>query len=207
MFRNSLKMFLSGGKSNRKNRHSGGSSTDSECTLEGEYPVTEGMQHIRIMEGVSRSLPSSPLLTHQALNMRLQPMKRLTGEENPALGPPPSVDEAANTLMTRLGFLLGDKVSEGPTGAQYSMEEQDDGQGLSGTQRISPCSTLTSSTASPPPSSPCSTLPPAAREFWEQGLPLRLRVQPHLHTGKPGQWDYCHSDQLFGARGAQWEAQ
>lgn len=39
------------------------------------------------------------------------------------MGPPPSVDEAANTLMTRLGFLLGDKVSEGPAGPQYSMEE------------------------------------------------------------------------------------
>lgn len=25
--------------------------------------------------------------------------------------------------MTRLGFLLGDKVSEGPAGTQYSMEE------------------------------------------------------------------------------------
>ncbi|KAG5832061.1 hypothetical protein ANANG_G00287100 [Anguilla anguilla] len=166
MFRNSLKMLLSGGKSNRKNRNSGGSSTDSDCTFEGDYtvpalPVTEGMQHIRIMEGVSRSLPSSPLLTHQAISMRLQPMKRLTGEANPELGPPPSVDEAANTLMTRLGFLLGEKVSEGPAGAQYSMEEQDDSQGLSGTQRISPCSTLTSSTASPPAGSPCSTLPSA----------------------------------------------
>ncbi|KAG9343820.1 hypothetical protein JZ751_013201 [Albula glossodonta] len=49
-------------------------------------------------------------------------------EANPELGPPPSVDEAANTLMTRLGFLLGEKVSEGPAGAQYSMEEQDDSQ-------------------------------------------------------------------------------
>ncbi|KAI1884144.1 hypothetical protein AGOR_G00223420 [Albula goreensis] len=63
----------------------GGSSTDSDCAFEGDYtvpplPVTEGMQHIRIMEGVSRSLPSSPLLTHQAISMRLQPMKRLTGK-------------------------------------------------------------------------------------------------------------------------------
>lgn len=46
-----------------------------------------------------------------------------TGESSQELGPPPSVDEAANTLMTRLGFLLGDKVSEGPAGTQYSMEE------------------------------------------------------------------------------------
>ncbi|KAJ8379019.1 hypothetical protein AAFF_G00231880 [Aldrovandia affinis] len=82
-------------------------------------------------------------------------------ESNQELGPPPSVDEAANTLMTRLGFLLGEKVSEGPVGAPYSMEEQDNSQGLAVTQRISPSSTLTSSTASPPTGSPCSTLPPA----------------------------------------------
>uniref|UniRef100_A0A672SHU2 Tetratricopeptide repeat, ankyrin repeat and coiled-coil containing 2 n=1 Tax=Sinocyclocheilus grahami TaxID=75366 RepID=A0A672SHU2_SINGR len=165
----------------------GSDSVEGECVFEGDYsvsplPVTEGMQHIRIMEGVSRSLPSSPLLSHQALNMRLLPLKRLpgntacvcrgftslvlfyslTGEESQDLGPPPSVDEAANTLMTRLGFLLGDKVNEGPGGAQYSMEEQDDPQGVSMTQRISPCSSLASSTASPPPGSPCSTLPAGA---------------------------------------------
>ncbi|XP_063750129.1 protein TANC2 isoform X5 [Eleginops maclovinus] len=160
--------------------------------------MTEGMQHIRIMEGVSRSLPSSPLLTHQTISVRLQPVKKLTaplrkakfvespripqselgspthtsttaknpdldtycpGESSRELGPPPSVDEAANTLMTRLGFLLGDKVSEGPAGTQYSMEEPEARQGQN--QRISPCSTLTSSTASPPAGSPCSTLPPA----------------------------------------------
>uniref|UniRef100_A0A671YE63 Tetratricopeptide repeat, ankyrin repeat and coiled-coil containing 2 n=1 Tax=Sparus aurata TaxID=8175 RepID=A0A671YE63_SPAAU len=173
-------------------------SIDSDCAFEGDYAVpplsmTEGMQHIRIMEGVSRSLPSSPLLTHQTISVRLQPVKKLTAPlrkakfvespripqselgspthtsttaKNPdldtycpgnqELGPPPSVDEAANTLMTRLGFLLGDKVSEGPAGTQYSMEEPE-GQN----QRISPCSTLTSSTASPPAGSPCSTLPPA----------------------------------------------
>uniref|UniRef100_A0A8C8GWI4 Tetratricopeptide repeat, ankyrin repeat and coiled-coil containing 2a n=1 Tax=Oncorhynchus tshawytscha TaxID=74940 RepID=A0A8C8GWI4_ONCTS len=165
MFRNSLKMLL-GGKSNRKNRNSGGSSTEGDGLFEGDYggpplPVTEGMQHIRIMEGVSRSLPSSPLLSHQALNMRLQPTKRLPGEESQELGPPPSVDEAANTLMTRLGFLLGDKMNEGQSGSQYDMDDHDDSQGMmSVTQRISPCSSLASSTASPPASSPCSTLPP-----------------------------------------------
>uniref|UniRef100_A0A3P8ZMB2 Tetratricopeptide repeat, ankyrin repeat and coiled-coil containing 2a n=1 Tax=Esox lucius TaxID=8010 RepID=A0A3P8ZMB2_ESOLU len=166
MFRNSLKMLL-GGKSNRKNRNSaGGSSTEGDGLFEGDYgvpplPVTEGMQHIRIMEGVSRSLPSSPLLSHQALNMRLQPAKRPPGEESQELGPPPSVDEAANTLMTRLGFLLGDKMHEGPPGSQYGMDDHDDGQGMMAvTQRISPCSSLASSTASPPASSPCSTLPP-----------------------------------------------
>ncbi|XP_071319607.1 protein TANC2 isoform X8 [Trachinotus anak] len=187
MFRNSLKMLLTGGKANRKSRSSDGGSEDladprspsldphlshvgqggsidSDCAFEGDYAVpplsmTEGMQHIRIMEGVSRSLPSSPLLTHQTISVRLQPVKKLTGESSQELGPPPSVDEAANTLMTRLGFLLGDKVSEGPAGTQYSMEEPEARQGQN--QRISPCSTLTSSTASPPAGSPCSTLPPA----------------------------------------------
>ncbi|XP_033963500.1 protein TANC2 isoform X5 [Pseudochaenichthys georgianus] len=226
MFRNSLKMLLTGGKANRKSRSSDGGSEDladprspgldphlshigqggsldSDCAFEGDYSVprismTEGMQHIRIMEGVSRSLPSSPLLTHQTISVRLQPVKKLTaplrkakfvespripqtelgspthtsttaknpdldtfcpGESSRELGPPPSVDEAANTLMTRLGFLLGDKVSEGPAGTQYSMEEPEARQVQN--QRISPCSTLTSSTASPPAGSPCSTLPPA----------------------------------------------
>ncbi|XP_024913718.1 protein TANC2 isoform X9 [Cynoglossus semilaevis] len=187
MFRNSLKMLLTGGKANRKSRSSDGGSEDlgdprspsldhhlshigqggsidSDCAFEGDYAVpplsmTEGMQHIRIMEGVSRSLPSSPLLTHQTISVRLQPVKKLTGESSQELGPPPSVDEAANTLMTRLGFLLGDKVSEGPASTQYSMEEPEARQGQN--QRISPCSTLTSSTASPPAGSPCSTLPPA----------------------------------------------
>ncbi|XP_053084551.1 protein TANC2 isoform X5 [Pangasianodon hypophthalmus] len=117
------------------------------------------MQHIRIMEGVSRSLPSSPLLSHQALSMRLQPLKRLPGEDNQDLGPPPSVDEAANTLMTRLGFLLGDKMAEGSDRAAYGFEEPEESQAVSMTQRISPCSSLASSSASPPPGSPCSTLP------------------------------------------------
>nr|XP_033773520.1 protein TANC2 isoform X2 [Geotrypetes seraphini] len=228
MFRNSLKMLLTGGKSNRKSRSTdggneevsdrrqssiesrqscltqGGASTESDCTFEPDYsipplPVAEGMQHVRIMEGMSRSLPSSPLLTHQSISVRLQPVKKLaaplrkakfvespripeselgsptltsaekldvdaycSGETDQELGPPPSVDEAANTLMTRLGFLLGEKISEVQTGPQYIMEVQDENQTSAVTQRISPCSTLTSSTASPPASSPCSTLPPVS---------------------------------------------
>lgn len=64
---------------------SAGGSIDSDCAFEGDYAVpplsiTEGMQHIRIMEGVSRSLPSSPLLTHQTIGVRLQPVKKLTGK-------------------------------------------------------------------------------------------------------------------------------
>ncbi|XP_051969050.1 protein TANC2-like isoform X2 [Xyrauchen texanus] len=195
MFRNSLKMLLTGGKTNKKNRNSSdggnedtsdqqtsihdplhtftgqGGSIDSDCAFEGDYAVppismAEGLQHIHMMEGMSRSLPSSPLLAHQIISSRMPPMRKvfsMTRERlGPELGPPPCVDEAANTLMTRLGFLLGDKVIERSQGPQYSMEEPDDAQDLGASGRMSPCSTLTSSTASPPACSPCSTLPPAA---------------------------------------------
>ncbi|XP_051034807.1 protein TANC2 isoform X11 [Phodopus roborovskii] len=154
MFRNSLKMLLTGGKSSRKNRSSdggseeppdrrqssvdsrqsrsgqGGISTESDCAFEPDYAVP--------------------------------PLPVSEGDVEQELGPPPSVDEAANTLMTRLGFLLGEKVPEVQPGDQYSMEVQDENQTSAMTQRISPCSTLTSSTASPPASSPCSTLPPVS---------------------------------------------
>ncbi|XP_029425998.1 protein TANC2 isoform X6 [Nannospalax galili] len=154
MFRNSLKMLLTGGKSSRKNRSSdggseeppdrrqssvdsrqsrsgqGGISTESDCAFEPDYAVP--------------------------------PLPVSEGDAEQELGPPPSVDEAANTLMTRLGFLLGEKVTEVQAGDQYSMEVQDENQTSAITQRISPCSTLTSSTASPPASSPCSTLPPVS---------------------------------------------
>ncbi|XP_051959100.1 protein TANC2-like isoform X2 [Xyrauchen texanus] len=195
MFRNRLKMLLAGGKTNKKSRNSSdggneetfdlptssldplhnftgqGGSIDSDCAFEADYAIppismAEGLQHIHMMEGSSRSLPSSPLLTHQIVSSRLPPMRKVfvttTGGLGPEQGPPPSVDEAANTLMTRLGFLLGDKVSERSQGLQYSMEEPDDAQGLGASGRMTPCSTLTSSTASPPACSPCSTLPPAA---------------------------------------------
>lgn len=127
MFRNSLKMLL--GSKGRKNKNSGGSSIDSDGS------------EVRMMEGFTRSLPSSPLL-----NLRLG--KRTTGEEE-ELGPPPTVDEAADALMTRLGFLLGEKIVSGEPGSPY--HAQDDG------QRISPSSSLASSSTSP-----CSTLQPPA---------------------------------------------
>lgn len=52
----------------------------------------------------------------------------VVGDVEQELGPPPSVDEAANTLMTRLGFLLGEKVTEVQPGDQYNMEVQDENQ-------------------------------------------------------------------------------
>ncbi|XP_077590698.1 protein TANC2 isoform X2 [Stigmatopora nigra] len=70
------------------------------------------------------------------------------GEED-ELGPPPSVDEAADALMTRLGFLLGEKINNEEPGLPH--QAQMDG------QRISPSSSLDSSNASP-----SSTLQPPA---------------------------------------------
>ncbi|TDH03510.1 hypothetical protein EPR50_G00163540 [Perca flavescens] len=126
MFRNSLKMLL-GGKP-RKNNNGGGSGLESEGS------------EVRMMEGFTRSLPSSPLL-----NLRL--VKR-TGEDE-ELGPPPSVDEAADALMTRLGFLLGEKIIGGEPGSPYHAQHD--------RERISPSSSLASSCTSP-----CSTLQPPA---------------------------------------------
>nr|XP_060637291.1 protein TANC2 isoform X5 [Anolis sagrei ordinatus] len=188
MFRNSLKMLLTGGKSNRKNRSSdggseeqadrrqasidycqshsgqGGSSTENDCAFEPEYaipalPVPEApLRKAKFVESprIPESELGSPTLTSAP---KLDLDAYCPGEAEPELGPPPSVDEAANTLMTRLGFLLGEKVNEVQAGHQYSMEVQEDNQTSAASQRISPCSTLTSSTASPPASSPCSTLP------------------------------------------------
>ncbi|XP_051530991.1 protein TANC2-like [Myxocyprinus asiaticus] len=108
MFRNSLKMLLTGGKTNKKSRNSSdggnkdtldqqtsshdplhtftgqGGSIDSDYAFECDYAVpptsmAEGLQHIRMMEGTSRSLPSSPLLAHQIISSRMPPMRMVSG--------------------------------------------------------------------------------------------------------------------------------
>lgn len=43
--------------------------------------------------------------------------------EDEELGPPPSVDEAADALMTRLGFLLGEKVISEEPGSPYHAQD------------------------------------------------------------------------------------
>ncbi|KAG8559902.1 hypothetical protein GDO81_017483 [Engystomops pustulosus] len=57
--------------------------------------------------------------------------------------------------MTRLGFLLGEGI---PSSARVSMDEKNDAMCTVTSHGISPCSTLTNSTASPSTASPCSTL-------------------------------------------------
>ncbi|XP_063098181.1 protein TANC2 isoform X7 [Cavia porcellus] len=168
MFRNSLKMLLTGGKSSRKNRSSGkgvairteeggGSDGGSEEPPDRRQSSVDSRQGRSGQGGISTESDCA-----FEPDYAVPPLPMSEGDAEQELGPPPSVDEAANTLMTRLGFLLGEKVTEVQPGDQFSMEVQDESQTSAITQRISPCSTLTSSTASPPASSPCSTLPPVS---------------------------------------------
>ncbi|XP_034642302.1 protein TANC1 isoform X3 [Trachemys scripta elegans] len=62
---------------------------------------------------------------------------------------------AAQELMTRLGFLLGEGI---PTSGHITVEEKNETMCTVTSQGVSPCSTLTSSTTSPSTDSPCSTL-------------------------------------------------
>uniref|UniRef100_A0A8C9V5R2 Tetratricopeptide repeat, ankyrin repeat and coiled-coil containing 1 n=1 Tax=Scleropages formosus TaxID=113540 RepID=A0A8C9V5R2_SCLFO len=71
--------------------------------------------------------------------------------KEPSSAPSPATQE----LMTRLGFLLGDGI---PAAAGVPMEDRNEKKCTAPSQGVSPCSTLTSSTASPSTDSPCSTL-------------------------------------------------
>ncbi|XP_054545727.1 protein TANC2 isoform X6 [Talpa occidentalis] len=154
MFRNSLKMLLTGGKSSRKNRSSDGGSEEPSDRRQSSVDSRQGRSG---QGGISTESDCA-----FEPDYAVPPLPVSEDDAEQELGPPPSVDEAANTLMTRLGFLLGEKVTEVQPGDQYSMEVQDENQTSAITQRISPCSTLTSSTASPAAGSPCSTLPPVS---------------------------------------------
>uniref|UniRef100_H3DGE8 Tetratricopeptide repeat, ankyrin repeat and coiled-coil containing 1b n=1 Tax=Tetraodon nigroviridis TaxID=99883 RepID=H3DGE8_TETNG len=68
---------------------------------------------------------------------------------------PSSSSPATQELMTRLGFLLGEGI---PGTARIPMDDKNEKKCSAASQGISPCSTLTSSTASPSTDSPCSTL-------------------------------------------------
>ncbi|XP_032820067.1 protein TANC2-like isoform X6 [Petromyzon marinus] len=81
------------------------------------------------------------------------------GSTKALLGPAPCSDETAHALMTRLGFLLGDRVLTSNSGSLQLHTDGRRNQKLCAMEQgISPSSTLTSSSASPHASSPCSTL-------------------------------------------------
>ncbi|NWS81408.1 TANC1 protein, partial [Toxostoma redivivum] len=149
----------------------------------GEQPGSQDTYRANLAKGVSMSLPSSPLLPRQSYLMQARANKKSPGPvrkpkyvESPrvpgeaALGlqrrPEPgepsghakpdkdsSCSPAAQELMTRLGFLLGEGI---PTSAH--MEEKSEVMCAVPSRGVSPCSTLTSSTTSPSTDSPCSTL-------------------------------------------------
>ncbi|XP_066544274.1 protein TANC1 isoform X2 [Amia ocellicauda] len=147
----------------------------------------EDMFRLSLVKGVSMSLPSSPLLPRQSYMMHSRSSKRSPGPirkpkyvESPRVPgdaivtalrkvadtkeasqnelqaeKEPSSSPATQELMTRLGFLLGEGI---PSTARIPMEDKNEKKCTIASQGISPCSTLTSSTASPSTDSPCSTL-------------------------------------------------
>uniref|UniRef100_A0A671SAI0 Protein TANC1-like n=1 Tax=Sinocyclocheilus anshuiensis TaxID=1608454 RepID=A0A671SAI0_9TELE len=110
-------------------------------------PADDGLR-LGLAKGVSMSLPSSPLLPRQTYMMAARPSKKSPELAGP--GPSPATQE----LMTRLGFLLGEGI---PGSSRIPMDDKNEKK-CPVHQGISPCSTLTSSTASPCTDSPCSTL-------------------------------------------------
>uniref|UniRef100_A0A8C3L2B9 Tetratricopeptide repeat, ankyrin repeat and coiled-coil containing 1 n=1 Tax=Chrysolophus pictus TaxID=9089 RepID=A0A8C3L2B9_CHRPC len=149
----------------------------------GNQPTPGDAYRMNLAKGVSMSLPSSPLLPRQSYLMQSRSNKKSPGpirkakyvesprvpgeailllrkqseQEEPSQNAKPDKDSscspAAQELMTRLGFLLGEGI---PTSAH--IEEKNESMCTVASQGVSPCSTLTSSTTSPSTDSPCSTL-------------------------------------------------
>ncbi|XP_014641426.1 PREDICTED: protein TANC1 isoform X2 [Ceratotherium simum simum] len=150
-------------------------------------PIAEDTYRVSLAKGVSMSLPSSPLLPRQSHSVQSRSNKKSPGpvrkpkyvesprvpgdaviipfrdvsqptepNENEAkTDNEPSCSPAAQELLTRLGFLLGEGI---PSATHITIEEKNETMCTALSQGISPCSTLTSSTASPSTDSPCSTL-------------------------------------------------
>ncbi|NWS69799.1 TANC1 protein, partial [Crotophaga sulcirostris] len=149
----------------------------------GAQTIPEDACRMNLTKGVSMSLPSSPLLPRQSYLMQTRsnkkspgpvrkpkyvesprvpgeaalPLRKASEQGDPGLNAKPDKDSscspAAQELMTRLGFLLGEGI---PTAAH--IEEKNEVMCAVASQGVSPCSTLTSSTTSPSTDSPCSTL-------------------------------------------------
>nr|DBA19760.1 TPA: hypothetical protein GDO54_015542 [Pyxicephalus adspersus] len=149
--------------------------------------IQDDLYKMGFTKGVSVSLPSSPLLPRQSYAVPQRapkkspgPMRKLKYVESPRVPadsavmplrkvlelPDPNKNEsaldktsgcspAAQELMTRLGFLLGEGI---PNTTRVSMDEKNETMCTVTSHGISPCSTLTNSTASPSTASPCSTL-------------------------------------------------
>ncbi|KAM5268266.1 protein TANC1 isoform 2-T6 [Hipposideros larvatus] len=152
----------------------------------GSLPGADDTYRVSLAKGVSMSLPSSPLLPRQSHLVQSRSNKKSPGpvrkpkyvesprvpgdaviipfrevskptepNENAKADNEPSCSPAAQELLTRLGFLLGEGI---PSATHITIEEKNETMCTALSQGISPCSTLTSSTASPSTDSPCSTL-------------------------------------------------
>ncbi|XP_069472479.1 protein TANC1 isoform X2 [Ambystoma mexicanum] len=126
-------------------------SNNSDFSI-GERSTSEDLFRMSLAKGVSMSLPSSPLLPRQPY---LLPPRSNKKSPETKCSKEPSCSPAAQELMTRLGFLLGEGISRS---AHMSVDAKNETMCTVGSHGISPCSTLTSSTASPSTDSPCSTL-------------------------------------------------
>ncbi|XP_028835619.1 protein TANC1-like [Denticeps clupeoides] len=146
------------------------------------YPSEEVLRR-GLSRGVSVSLPSSPMLPpRQPYVTSLRSSKKSPGPiRKPKYVESPRVpadahqpfrrnkdvthnescsSPAAQELMTRLGFLLGDRIPGSP---RAPMEDRTLKKCIISSQGVSPSSTLTSSNASPNTESPCSTLHSSGR--------------------------------------------
>ncbi|XP_029566861.1 protein TANC1 isoform X8 [Salmo trutta] len=166
MFKAVLKKNRDGGKGSKKEPAGELHIAQQRCLSGGGAPQThqpggphrpyspEDVFRLSLAKGVSMSLPSSPLLPRQSYMMPSRSSKRspeLQAEKEPSSSSSPATQE----LMTRLGFLLGEGI---PGTARIPMEDKNEKKCSVTSQGISPCSSLTSSTASPCTESPCSTL-------------------------------------------------
>ncbi|KAI4805327.1 hypothetical protein KUCAC02_009950 [Chaenocephalus aceratus] len=168
MFKAVLKKNRDGGKGSKKDSgdvHS--HSAQRRFPLEtnpllqgpgGGHPnVPDDVFRLSLAKGVSMSLPSSPLLPRQSYMMPLRPSKRSPGPiRKPKYVESPRVPSDAIVSALRN---VADNNGEGiPGTARIPMDDKNEKKCSITSQGISPCSTLTSSTASPCTDSPCSTL-------------------------------------------------
>ncbi|KAK1902826.1 Protein TANC1, partial [Dissostichus eleginoides] len=175
MFKAVLKKNRDGGKGSKKDSgdvHS--HSAQRRFPLEtnpllqgpgGGHPnVPDDVFRLSLAKGVSMSLPSSPLLPRQSYMMPLRPSKRSPGPiRKPKYVESPRVPSDA--IVSALRKVADNKESShNVTGITKLVPGTSlhvpylQGSCSITSQGISPCSTLTSSTASPCTDSPCSTL-------------------------------------------------
>uniref|UniRef100_A0A8D2CQS1 Protein TANC2 n=1 Tax=Sciurus vulgaris TaxID=55149 RepID=A0A8D2CQS1_SCIVU len=152
-----LKKSREGGKGNKKETGGDFSQETSPVLPPGhgvDAPVSiaEDTYRVSLAKGVSMSLPSSPLLPRQSHLVQSRSNKK---SPEAKADNEPSCSPAAQELLTRLGFLLGEGI---PSATHITIEDKNETMCTALSQGISPCSTLTSSTASPSTDSPCSTL-------------------------------------------------